>query len=130
MFVFGFGYNGAPQQVTLDLPVKLHKTCGKCNKKNHLTQFCRTKHIKQIDKTEETSSECEDDNQYAFTATNVCKEEKRPTTDIKLCSTKINILVDTGASVNLIDGTTYNTLEKIPQHNSKKATQKYSHMVV
>ena len=25
------------------------KTCGKCNKKNHLTQFCRTKHIKQID---------------------------------------------------------------------------------
>ena len=91
------------------------KTCGKCNKKNHLTQFCRTKHIKQIDKTEETSSECEDDNQYAFTAINVCKEEKRPTTDIKLCSTKINILVDTGASVNLIDSTTYNTLEKIPQ---------------
>ena len=43
------------------------------------------------------------------------KDEKRPTTDIKLCSTKINILVDTGASVNLIDGTTYNTLEKIPQ---------------
>ena len=73
-----------------------------------MTQFCRTKHIKQIDKTEETSY-------HAFTAINVCKEEKRPTTDIKLCSTKINILVDTGASVNLIDGTTYNTLEKIPQ---------------
>ena len=91
-----------------------------------MTQFCRTKHIKQIDKTEETSSECEDDNQYAFAAINVCKEEKPPTTDIKLCSTKINILVDTGASVNLIDGTT--TLEKIPQ--LKKATQKYSDMVV
>ena len=48
---------------------------------NYLTQFYRTKPIKQIDKTEETSSECEDDNQYAFTAINVCKEEKRPTTD-------------------------------------------------
>ena len=43
-----------------------------------------------------------------FTAINVCKEE-RPTTDIKLCSTKINILVDTGASVNLIESTTYNS---------------------
>ena len=102
------------------------KTCGKCNKKNHLTQFCRTKHIKQIDKTEETSSECEDNNQYAFTAINVCKEEKRPTTDIKLCSTKINILVDTGASVNLIDSTTYNTLEKIPQ--LKKSNTKNIHI--
>ena len=29
---------------------------------NYLAQFCRTKHIKQIDKTGETSSECVDEN--------------------------------------------------------------------
>ena len=56
--------------------MKKSKTCEKCNKRSHLTQFCRTKHIKQIDKTEETSSECEDDYRYAFTAIHVCKEEK------------------------------------------------------
>ena len=64
------------------------KTCRKCNKKEPFDTVCRTKHIKQIDKTEEILSECEDDNQYAFTAINVRKEENRPTTDINLCSTK------------------------------------------
>ena len=85
------------------------KTCNKCNKKNHYTKCCKSKHGKQINIPNETT-ELDD---YVFTTKSI--DHKRPTTNIKLCDTKICILVDTGASVNLLDEHTYCDLKSKPK---------------
>ena len=84
------------------------KTCIKCNKKNHYTK-CKSKHVKQINIPNETT-ELDD---YVFTTESI--DHKRPTTNIKLCDTKICILVDTGASVNLLDEHTHCDLKSKPK---------------
>ena len=85
------------------------KTCNKCNKMNHYTKCCKSKHVKQINFPNETT-ELDD---YVFTTESI--DHKRPTTNIKLCDTKICILVDTGASVNLLDEHTYCDLKSKPK---------------
>ena len=77
------------------------KTCNKCNKKNHYTKCCKSKHVKQIYIPNE-ATELDD---YVFTTESF--DHKRPTTNIKLCDTKIRLLVDTGTSVNLLNEHTY-----------------------
>ena len=69
----------------------------------------KCKHVKQINITNETT-ELDD---YVFTIESI--DHKRPTTNIKLCDTKICILVDTGASVNLLDEHTYCDLKSKPK---------------
>ena len=65
--------------------------------------------MKQINIPNETT-EFDD---YVFTIESI--DHNRPTTNIKLCDTKIRILVDTGVSVNLLDEHTYCDLKSKPK---------------
>ena len=82
------------------------KTCIKYNKKNHYTKCCKSKHLKQINILNETTEL----DGYGLTTESI--DHKRPTTNIKLFDTKISILVDTGASVSLLDEEYLSMLER------------------
>ena len=109
------------------------QTCKACNKKNHYARCCRsiktqTKQnaqpgrINQVqtvpdleDSSQEDSSSDELSDEYVYTvngASNSDTPSTTPQVDIKVQNTMIQFLIDSGATVNLIDEETWSKIQK------------------
>lgn len=114
------------------------KTCRACNKQNHFAKHCKT--TKRLQATSKNnvnnvlykqspqSDVSSSDDEYLFTVqqqpVNSTKEgstdaqNKLPKTTVKFGTIEIRMLIDSGASVNIIDKTAYHILSrKIPSIN-------------
>ena len=100
------------------------KICNACNKPNHYAKVCRGKQGKQrsrqrrvneiqaSDPTTQTDQSSLDssEEEYLFTikeAATVCSIDKSPMTLVKLNTKPCKLMIDTGATVNILDNKTY-----------------------
>ena len=104
------------------------KVCSKCGKANHFAAVCRSKpkqeatpithqSVRTVTQADESSSEDE----YLFTLKPKADKNKAPTATIKMNDIPVTMMVDTGASIDIIDESTYNRMQKvtkIPLHRS------------
>lgn len=110
------------------------KKCHNCNKYNHFKKMCRQpntrrnqsrgasgggarRHVNSIPEESEDSSEDE----YTYGINVVGKQNKVPTTQIKINNATCKLLIDTGASVNILDDETYKNIgsPKLTKSNPK-----------
>ncbi|VDI13935.1 Hypothetical predicted protein [Mytilus galloprovincialis] len=112
------------------------KSCNFCKKPNHFEKMCRSKrnnHTKQSVNTLENSDfennfECQtkidssSDDEYVFglqaeslkgTVNSIKREQ--PRICVKINESDINVLIDTGSSINVIDEDTYNRMKRKPK---------------
>ncbi|KAK3092635.1 hypothetical protein FSP39_005203 [Pinctada imbricata] len=105
--------------------------CKKCGGKDHFARTCKNNpkgdmgSLQQVDdKPEPNLSSSEDD--YVFKVNEPVKASKHPYVNIELCNTKISMLVDTGATVNIISNKLYKTLKsKLKLQSSSKKLYGY-----
>ena len=104
------------------------KTCNICKKLNHFSSVCRSKYNAQQSNAtyEDGESNDTEDDQFTFT----CNETKPPRTTqadhtyvtIKIEGQSIQMIADSGSTVNIIDNNTYlqlNSKINLPLQNSK-----------
>ena len=82
------------------------KTCSKCHLKDHYAAMCRTKIDKNANCVE---PETEAESDYAFATTS--KTFKNKLTTIKVGGIELEVLADSGASVNIVDSATWEMLK-------------------
>ncbi|XP_060552185.1 uncharacterized protein LOC132713564 [Ruditapes philippinarum] len=87
------------------------KTCNFCKKPNHFMTVCRKKQkdpeVRQIEKKTDS---CSSDDDYCYALkSNV---SKTPKSNVKINDVQVNVLVDSGASVNILDENTYSIIGK------------------
>jgi hypothetical protein len=104
------------------------KDCRKCGKQNHFAKVCRGKQqqqkqqrrerrpkkrnetpkpvnpLKSKDNDSDTSSE-----DYLYTV----KNKKTPSVRVKVCKHLFDATIDTGATINVIDQTTYSKMDRV-----------------
>ena len=94
----------------------LGKICNFCKKKNHFKSVCQNlKEAKEKGRkvsrvsapTQYTSESRYDDACYTYSVEVVGKVKNTPTTELLINQKKCQMLIDTGASVNISDGDTY-----------------------
>ena len=105
-----------------DCPAK-GKTCNKCGKANHFAKICYSrshsvrkptkyskKHVNPVSKQpgSEVQSTSDSDCDYLYAFDN--KDQSRTLITAKVNDFQCKLLVDTGASVNVLDEATYNSL--------------------
>ncbi|KAJ8037836.1 Ketimine reductase mu-crystallin [Holothuria leucospilota] len=76
-----------------------------------------TQKVNQVESTTSasTKSDISSSEEYVFTAEKTESSASRtPQAQIKLCGTSIRITIDTGATVNILDGSTYDKLKQKP----------------
>lgn len=105
---------GGPFPHATTCPAK-GQTCNSCGKSNHWSRVCRSKpkqSTKNISAKPDDNSDSED--AYVFTVIN--QEQMQPHCQVDLEGHKIEMMIDSGANVNLLDEATY---KKINEHCSK-----------
>ena len=91
--------------------------CNKCHKVGHFAKCCKSKSTftkrNHVNKTQK-NVQIDNSDDYLFMT---CKSNKkdRPMSKIKIYDITIDMLVDTGATVNVIDLNVYNTFKKKPK---------------
>ena len=107
-----------------------NKTCHKCNKTDHFAKCCRSKNrllkVMEIDKkacnmNESSSGESSADeggNDYIFSVGKSVK--KTPTAKVKIGTSHINMMVDSGSLVNIMSYKTYQSIQPVPTLKSAK----------
>ena len=107
-----------------------NKTCHKCNKTGHFAKCCRSKNrslkVREIDKkacnmNENSSREASADEggkDYIFSVGKSAK--KTPTAKVKIGSSHINMMVDSGSTVNIMSYKTYQSIQPVPTLKSAK----------
>ena len=94
------------------------KQCNTCGKNNHFAKVCRAKQSPQkqqgprqaqnIRQIGSASPPSESDDEYLFTLTK--KKTKSPAVEVKINNCPVQMILDTGASTNIIDEDTYTKL--------------------
>ena len=113
----GCHYCGGKHQSYETCPAK-GQTCNFCLKPNHFEKVCRRKkqadrQVQQIDEDARNSSEEE----YAWAICNSPKNKaarKSPMTAILINNINAKMMIDTGASVNVMDEATYDKIHRPP----------------
>ena len=96
--------------------------CLSCGKMNHYARCClstkdnKKKKVHYVEDKEKGSSS---DDDYVF-AVNKQTSSKQPTTTVTIGKTRVTVLIDSGASVNIMDERTYNTLHPKPTLHKDK----------
>ncbi len=101
------------------------KTCGSCKRKNHFTRCCKSKpdgktpqnpqRVRKIEATTEVSESSESsDDDYVFYMDGRNKKRKLEVS-VKINQENVKFLLDTGASINIIDE---NSWQKINSRNN------------
>lgn len=95
------------------------KICNLCKKMNHFSRCCRQRN-KQVNEIQDgdLQSGSEDEYSYNITVNNI-GNHKTPKTELILNDVKLQVTIDTGSSVNIIDENTYRRLGK-PQLKTHK----------
>ena len=98
------------------------KQCMKCGIMGHFAKFCKTKlpkktEIHQIKANEIQPENSSDEESFVFRI----GDSARPVYPIFVENTKINMLIDSGSTLNILDETTYRTLSKIPKLQNSTA---------
>ena len=102
------------------------KSCSKCQLPNHFARVCRKKvNNLQTNPTETDSGDTSEssDNEYSYTVPFVQKSNINNVTaniKIKLENKKIRFQIDSGASVNIINESVYNSLQTAPKLKKSK----------
>ena len=104
------------------------KVCSKCGKANHFAAVCRSKPKQEVaPKTHQSvhtvsqANESSSEDEYLFTLKPNADTNKAPIANIKMNDIPVTMMVDTGASIDIIDESTYNRMQKvtkIPLHRS------------
>ena len=79
------------------------KTCKKCGKSGHFAKMCKTKRIDYVNEQEYS-----DTDERVFSV----NRHNSPKMKLTINDRQVDVTVDTGASVNIMDETTYNKLAK------------------
>ena len=106
---------GGPYPHKDSCPAK-NKKCKSCGKLNHFARVCRThppesaKHV--------TFEDTVENDEYVYTVGG----DKQQTCKVKIDGKKMEMMVDPGASVNLMDERTYRELykRKVPEANKRR----------
>ena len=92
------------------------KECRACGKSGHFAKVCRSKtkrqEIRQVDQT--PTVEPNEEPNYIFTAQTNHQHNTPPLSEVHIANEPVQTIIDSGASVNIIDESTY---EKIRRHN-------------
>ena len=95
--------------------------CRKCNGKDHFAKVCRktqvdAKHKRDVKAVHEVShSDSSSDDDYIFHVNENKLHSKQPAVKVLFQNTDLEMLVDTGAAVNIIDQSTYDSLVNKPK---------------
>ena len=110
------------------------KTCTKCHKQGHFASMCRTQSTSkkpqqnpqkshasnQISNQPQDDSSTDDENDiYVF---NLSSKSKHPTQSIMINNNKVNALIDSGSTLNIINETKFNLLQPTPDLKPSKVT--------
>ncbi|CAB4030059.1 Retrovirus-related Pol poly from transposon, partial [Paramuricea clavata] len=92
-----------------DCPAK-GKECRACGKSGHFAKVCRSKpKRREIHQVSETPSE---EPQYLFTLQNNHQHNTSPLCEVYIANEAVQTIIDSGASVNVIDESTYEKIRK------------------
>ncbi|XP_028411669.1 uncharacterized protein K02A2.6-like [Dendronephthya gigantea] len=83
-------------------------------------------HARAVNKHLDSSTETSSEDDYVYTVKNKTKDHPKTKTNIRINSTNINFIVDTGATVDVIDSQTYDRL-KSSVKLCKSATQIFAY---
>jgi hypothetical protein len=93
-----------------------NKPCNGCGKLGHFSRVCKSSRrdkeparIRQIEQREVTDSS---DDEYVFTLNRPKNSEQQATVIITVHGTEIRVLIDSGASVNVLDKNTFDRLNQ------------------
>ena len=101
--------------------------CYNCGKLNHFAKVCRSKptssnkpEITQMPKNDAANQITADpdsssDDEYMYALNMDAPVSKVPTVSVQISGTTVNMIIDTGASIDILDEPTYN---KVHQHNN------------
>ena len=105
----------------------LGKTCNYCQKKNHFAVKCRKKaraSANTVDNVDASDSDAEAEEEFAYilraSTSDNTDDEKQPHVDVKLNDQIVNVLLDTGATVNVMTTKQYKKLKNKPKMYSTK----------
>lgn len=95
------------------------KRCNSCGNDDHFSRVCRSKSVKQIQMQEPANNETSSsEDEYTFHINRPkVSNIKQPKTKGKICDTEIEILVDTGTTIIIIDVASYSKLRNCPAVN-------------
>jgi hypothetical protein len=106
------------------------KSCLNCGKSNHFAKVCRSARKARVGQQDNrrsskyhknkvhkiygkpTSSESSSEDEFIFTLKPTCRDKTTPQVQISVNTTPINMVIDTGASIDIIDELAFNTLRK------------------
>ncbi|KAI8513647.1 hypothetical protein Bbelb_079710 [Branchiostoma belcheri] len=83
-----------------------NQKCLFCSKLNHFAKVCRAKRERRVHRIKEEDVSNSDD-EYTFTVGNNPGRNKLPYREVKVGTNKVNFLIDTGASINVIGEETH-----------------------
>lgn len=103
------------------------KQCRKCNEVNHFAKVCRSqrakgkpkdeqkecKHIRPIQRGKESDNWKDEEDLYAV---NVAKS---PKVNVTVCNHSFKAMIDTGATVNMINQNTYKQMTGVHREKTK-----------
>ncbi|KAI8514170.1 hypothetical protein Bbelb_084940 [Branchiostoma belcheri] len=95
--IFPHGPQGCPAR---------NQKCLFCSKLNHFAKVCRAKRERRVHRIKEEDVSNSDD-EYTFTVGNNPGRNKLPYREVKVGANKVNFLIDTGASINVIGEETH-----------------------
>ena len=87
------------------------KTCNYCKKPNHFAKVCRNrKHtsVHEITASKHTGSSYSSEDDFCYAVKD--SKRKTPVAKVRINDVDVNIMVDTGASVNILDEGTYGNI--------------------
>ena len=112
------------------------KQCRKCNKMNHFAKVCRSnrshtyanrnneqkqrKRVHPVQEKKETSDSTDED--YLYSVNNT----KSPKVNVTVCNHKFQATIDTGATVNVVDRSTYDKMTGVKLEKTKVRAFAYS----
>ncbi|CAB3998121.1 uncharacterized protein K02A2.6-like, partial [Paramuricea clavata] len=107
------------------------KSCLNCGKSNHFAKVCRSARKARVGQQENrrpskkyhknkvhkiygkpSSSKSSSEDEFIFTLKPTCRDKTTPQVQISVNTTPINMVIDTGASIDIIDELAFNTLQK------------------
>ena len=112
-----------------------NSTCRKCSKVGHFAKYCKTKHssnqastaAKKVYQIHDVNGQDDRRNAYAFSMDDVCNKQNSALVDLVIGGVEVkSVLIDSGASCNVMDKCTCEDLKETGIQCSSKRYEKNS----